>query len=118
MYTLVEGTPVKVIEGWARDSYYLLDDGMIYRSSSGGAAYSNEELLSFEAGSYNLTSREIYFTYPKNDDMNDIAFYYSADGIYDVSVATEISADDFQAFYNECESKMVIFEAKTFDLFK
>lgn len=118
MYTLVEGTTVKVIEGWARDRYYLLNDGMIYRSSSGGAAYSNEELLLFEAGSYKLTPRELYFTYPKHDDMNDSAFYYSADGVYDVSVATEISAEAFQAFNNDCESKMVKFEAKTFDLFK
>ena len=118
MYTVVEGTPVKVIEGWARNSYYLLNDGMIYCSSSGGAAYSNEELLSFKANSHTLTSKELYFTYPKNEDMSTRAYYYSPDGVYDVAAATEISADDYLAFYNECESKIVSFEAKTFDLFK
>lgn len=118
MYTLVEGTPVKVIEGWARDRYYLLDDGMIYRSSSGGAAYSNEELLSFDAGTYQLTSKELYFTYPKDNDMSDCGYYYSADGVYDVSVASEISADNFQTFCKDCESRRVTFETKTFDLLK
>ena len=119
MYTVVEGTPVKVMEGWARNSYYLLDNGMFYYSGSGGAAYSIEELLSLEANSYVLTSKGLYFTYPKNDDdMDDCAYYYSADGIYDTSIATEISSDEFQVFSTECESKIVSFEAKTFDLFK
>lgn len=118
MYTLVEGTSVRVIEGWARNRYYLLDDGMIYCSSSGGAAYSNEELLAFAPGATKLTSKELYFTYPKHDDMNNCGYYYSANGEYDVSVATEISADDFQLFANDCENRTVTFDAKTFDLFK
>lgn len=117
MYTLVEGTPVKVIEGWARNRYYLLDDGKIYSSGSGGAAYSNEELLEFASGATALTSKELYFTYPKDNDMNNVGYYYSGDGIYDVSAATEISEDEFRSFINDCESRMVMFEAKTFDLF-
>lgn len=118
MYTLVEGTPVKVIEGWARNRFYLLDDGRIYCSGSGGAAYSNEELLIFDPHAVKLTSTELYFTYPKDNDMSNIGFYYSADGIYDVSAATEISEDEFGSFINDVESRMVMFETKTFDLFK
>ena len=118
MYTTVEGTPVKVLEGWARNSYYLLNDGMFYCSGSGGAAFSNLELLSYESNSYQLTSKELYFTYPKDDDMSDCAYYYSSEGIYDVAVATEISSDQFVTFWNECEGKIVSFDAKTFDLYK
>ena len=118
MYTLVEGTSVKVIEGWARNRYYLLDDGMIYCSSSGGAAYSNEELLSFAHGATKLTSKELYFTYPKDDDMSNCGYFYSANGVYDVAAAAEISEDEFQLFFNDCESRIVTFEAKTFDLFQ
>ncbi len=117
MYTLVEGTPVKVIEGWARNRFYLLDDGRIYSSGSGGAAYSNEELLEFAPGATALTSKELYFTYPNDNDMYSVGYYYSGDGIYDVSAATEISEDEFRSFINDCESRMVMFEAKTFDLF-
>ena len=93
MYTIVEETPVRVMEGWARNSYYLLSDGMFFCVSSGGAAYSNEELLSFEPNSHVLTSEELYFTYPKNNDMISCAYYYSQDGIYDVSLATELVWD-------------------------
>ena len=82
MYTLVEGTPVKVIEGWARNRYYLLDDGKIYSSGSGGAAFSNEELLEFDSGATALTSKELYFTYPKDNDMNNVGYFYSGDGMY------------------------------------
>ena len=118
MYTLIEEKPIKVIEGWARNRYYLLNDGMIYCSSSSGAAYSNEELLSYEAESEKLTPRELYFTYPTSEEMDDCAYYYSSDGVYDVVAATEISANQFQAFRNQCEQKIVVFEVKTFDLLK
>ena len=118
MYTLVDGTPVKVIEGWARNGYYLLDDGTIYCVGSGGAAYSNVELLSFEPIAIELTLKELYFTYPKDEDMNNVGYYYSGSGIYDVSVATEISADEFQYVFNDFENRQVIFDAKTFDSLK
>ena len=118
MYTLIDRTAVKVIEGWARNRYYLLEDGMIYCSGSSGAAYSNEELLLFKDGSDKLTPTELYFTYPKGEDMDNGGFYYSPDGVYDVEAATEISADDFRAFCNECNQKIVEFEAKTFDSLK
>lgn len=118
MYTLVEGTPVKVIEGWARNRYYFLEDGMIYNSGSGGAAYSMENLLSFPQGGTELVPEEIYFTYPKNEDMSEVAFYYEENGVYDVSVAVEISSDEYAAFGNGCESKIVGFNVKTFDMYK
>jgi len=118
MYTLVEGTSVRVIEGWARNSYFLLDDGVFFCSGSGGAAYSMNELLEYKVGATNLTPIELYFTYPKNDDMADIGCYYSPDGVYEVSEAMEISADEFQKFFDKCMSRVVEFDAYTFDSFK
>ena len=118
MYTLIEGKPVKVIEGWSRKRYYLLNDGMIYCSGSSGAAYSNEAVLSFEAESDQLTPGELYFTYPTSETADECAYYYSAEGVYDVAAATEISADEFRAFRKQCEQKIVEFEASTFDLLK
>lgn len=118
MYTLIEGEPIKVIEGWARNRYYLLNDGMIYCSGSSGAAYSNEELLSFEAESDKLTPRELYFTYPTSEEMDECVYYYSPDGVYDVEAATEISVNEFQTFRNQCEQKIEVFEVKTFDLLR
>lgn len=41
MYSLADNKPVLVIDGWARNRYYLLNDGTIYHAGSGGAAYSS-----------------------------------------------------------------------------
>ena len=41
MYTLYDDKPVLLIDGWARNRYYLLNDGTIYNEGSSGAAYTN-----------------------------------------------------------------------------
>lgn len=41
MYTLHDDKPVLLIEGWARNRYYLLNDGTIYNEGSSGAAYTS-----------------------------------------------------------------------------
>ena len=40
MYSLLDDKPVLMIDGWARNRYYLLNDGTIYNEGSGGAAHS------------------------------------------------------------------------------
>ncbi len=118
MYTLVEGTSVLVISGYARDRLYLLDDGMIYNEGSGGAAYSSSELFMLEPGHMELTSKGLYFTYPKDETVNDIGFYYNENSIYDVAVSTEISEEDYKAFLEDCHNRIVTMERTTFDLYK
>lgn len=39
MYTLHDDEPVLLIDGWARNRYYILNDNTIYNEGSGGAAY-------------------------------------------------------------------------------
>lgn len=39
MYTLHDDKPVLLIDGWARNAYYLLNDNTIFNEGSGGAAY-------------------------------------------------------------------------------
>ena len=41
MYTLHDDKPVLLLEGWARNRYYLLNDGTIYNEGSSGAAYTS-----------------------------------------------------------------------------
>ena len=41
MYTLYDDKPVLLIDGWARNRYYLLNDGTIYNEGSSGAAYTS-----------------------------------------------------------------------------
>lgn len=117
MYTIVEGTPVRVIEGWARNRFYMLEDGNFYCSGSGGAAYSMDEILTFEIEAIELTTKEIYFTGLKEDGTT-IAFYYNAEGVYDASVSTEITEEQYTSFVTECENKSIAIEAKPMGMFK
>lgn len=40
VYTIRNGTPAAVLDGWARNGYYALGGGRFYYHGSGGAAYS------------------------------------------------------------------------------
>lgn len=41
MYTLHDDKPALLADGWARNRYYLLNDGTIYNEGSSGAAYTS-----------------------------------------------------------------------------
>lgn len=91
MYTLHDDKPVLLIDGWARNRYYLLNDNTIYNEGSGGAAYT------------------IFATYRMAEDkisLEIIDYYYS--GYY--------SDSEWGWFYNttgemtEDESEMIEFE--------
>ena len=69
MYTLHDDKPVLLIDGWARNRYYLLNDGTIYHEGSGGAAY---------------TSFGIYHIADDGSRLEAIDYYYS--GSYSGSV--------------------------------
>lgn len=117
MYTIVEGTPVRVVEGWTRNRFYVLEDGTFYCSGSGGTACSMNKICTFEEEATELTPKEIYFTGLKEDGTT-IAFYYNAEGVYDASASVEIAEDQYTSFVTECESKSIAIEAKPIGAFK
>ena len=39
LYALQDGAPKKLLTGWERNAYVLCEDGTIYNTASGGAAY-------------------------------------------------------------------------------
>ncbi|MBQ7972417.1 MAG: hypothetical protein IJ291_03070 [Lachnospiraceae bacterium] len=110
IYTIEDGSAVNLVSGYVRNRYYLLDDNTLLNSGSGGAAYSFNELLVFQAGTNKLVSQGLFFSYPKDEDMRECGYYYSEDGIYDVEVATEITAEEYGVFYDEFQSRMVMLE--------
>lgn len=69
MYTMYDDKPVLLIDGWARNRYYLLNDGTIYNEGSSGAAY---------------TAFGIYRIGEDGNSMEVIDYYYS--GSYGDSV--------------------------------
>ncbi len=118
LYTISDSEAVGVVTGWARNRYYILDDYTIYNEGSGGAAYSICESFTLEQGATELTTHGIYFTYPKDNDYDNISYFYSAEGIYDVTVATEITQEEYTAFRDGCLARVKSFDAKTFSEYK
>lgn len=87
MYTLQEEKPVVVIDGWARNRYYILNDGRIYNEGSGGAAYTIFGTYRIGADGLSLEPIDYYFSdYP--DDAayaaGETAWFHNTTGEYDV----------------------------------
>lgn len=97
LYTLVEETPVLCFEGYARNRYYLLEDGSIYNLSSGGAMYSAAAVYTLSEDATALVCKDFYFTYEKDDSFEEIGVYYNQTGEWDkeVSQETELSSEQF-----------------------
>lgn len=93
-----------------------MDDLIIYNEGSNGAAYSSCRLFKFESGSTELTGQELYFTYRKED--NSGGYYYSAEGIYDVTLATEITLEEYTGFRDDCLEKIKLFDGTTIGEYK
>lgn len=62
MYTLHDGKPVLLIDGWARNSYYLLKDNTIFNEGSGGAAYTVFATYRMAEDGINLDLIDYYYS--------------------------------------------------------
>lgn len=104
IFTLQNNQPVMTHEGTYRARLYRLSDGALYSEGSGGAAYSI-----FEAYG------QRWFTYPKDEEYQQIGFYYAADGSYDPTQAQEITADEYNAKQAELAQMIAPFRVYSFN---
>lgn len=97
MYSYVDGTINCILEGWGRNSYYLLENGNFYNQASGGAMYSifGEFVLSLDGKK--LIYKDYYFTYEKDESFTEIGYYHNITGEFDKSKSEELNmtAEDF-----------------------
>ena len=80
MYTLYNNKPVRLIEGWGRNRYYLLNDGTIYNEGSGGAPYTYVGTYRIAKDGISLQTIDFYYSgflggYPEDDGSNHFWFY-------------------------------------------
>lgn len=96
VYTCVEGTPIKVFDGWYRNQFYALPDGTFYNIGSNGAAYHVMSIRQLTPDGTELKYLDYYFTYPTDDTIQEIAVFYNTIGESDISTSqqAEISLDD------------------------
>lgn len=99
MYTIKDEIPVLVFEGRARNSYSLLEGGKIFNYGSNGAIYRIFGI--YELDEAELDCDEFYFSYEKDDNFEDIGFFYNPMGEYDKEVSEELDITDEEFFEKE-----------------
>lgn len=87
VYTLVDGTPARLLYSWVRNRYFLRVDGSFYNEGSNGAAYSIYGLIRVVDGG-------LTYEYVLSDE--DI-WHYTTDNDYDFSNDATIPADRAEA---------------------
>jgi len=85
-----------VLEGWARNRYYLLDGEIIYNEGSSGAASSVR--ATYELNGLSLKTIDFYFTELKSDNMT-VGCYHNTTGVWDVNASDEMDITE-EEFWN------------------
>ena len=107
MYTAVDNAPKFVFEGWSRNTYHLLSDGMVFNQGSGGAMYSIFGVYDISEDGTSLECKDYYFTYEKDDSFEEIGCYHNTTGEWDKSVSEEISEEDFWRISDELSARTI-----------
>lgn len=77
LYTLVDGEPKCVLEGWHRNLWTFLEDGGLLNQGSGGAAYTICGTYDLSADGSELICRDYYFTEEKGETLENIAVWHN-----------------------------------------
>lgn len=80
VFSCMQGRPHLLVEGWARNRYYLLSDGSLLNQGSSGAAYSCLGLFRLDDTGTELNCMDFFFTW---EEDGQIVTYYNTDGIFE-----------------------------------
>ena len=81
VYSCIQDSPHLILEGWARNRYYLLSDESILNQGSGGAAYSCLGLFRIDTMGTELNCLDFFFTW---EEDGQIVTYHNTDGTWEV----------------------------------
>lgn len=97
MYTIRNGTPAAVFDGWARNGYYALGGGRFYYHGSGGAAYSAFGTCHLSYDGSRIEWEDFYFSDIKDSSAGTIGYFHNTTGVWKKMEAEElfISRDRF-----------------------
>lgn len=100
VYTLVDGQPQFVFEGWYRSSYSYLGDGRFSYYGSCSASETGQGSFSLSKDGTTLNCEDFYFTRAAEEDYSDFKVYYNTTGSWDIAKSQEsdMSLEMFWAF--------------------
>lgn len=116
VYSCTQSTPHLLLEGWARNRYYLLSDGSFLNQGSGGAAYSCLGLFRLDTAGTELSCLDYFFTWEEDDQ---IVTYHNTDGTWEVPHEGNQQVElDFWRMNEILESDIQTIELKAFALYE
>lgn len=97
LYTLVDGKPELVFEGWSRSSYVYMGSGYFYYYGANSAAESGQGMFYLTKDGTRLECDSFLFTGLNSD--GDLEVYYNETGSWDPaeSEKSDMTAEDFWA---------------------
>lgn len=118
VYTLADGEPQLVLEGWNRNQYGYDSDGIFYHSGSNGASSSCIGTYAITQDGTELECQDFYFT-DFDENSGDIRVYYNTTGSWDPaqSEETDLSEDDFWMMdLPACDWRLTLFSSFGMDV--
>lgn len=110
VYTCKDDAPRLCLEGWARNRYYLLEDGNILNEGSSGAMYSIWGTYAISQDGTQLTCLDYFFTHERGDNFEDITVYHNLTGEWDVDKSEEIPMELEQFWRMQADAEAQICE--------
>lgn len=116
VYSCIQSSPHLLLEGWARNRYYLLSDGSFLNQGSGGAAYSCLGLFRLDTAGTELSCLDFFFTWEEDDQ---IVTYHNTDGTWEVPHEGNEQVElDFWRMNEILESDIQTIELTAFALYE
>ncbi|MBR6257896.1 MAG: hypothetical protein IKR23_11000 [Lachnospiraceae bacterium] len=114
-FTCLDGEPVWMIEGWARNSIRWMGDGKFFNFGSSGASHSSFGEFHMNNDGTVMIWDDFYFT---DEKASDLAYYHNNEGIPDPDISEElnISGVDFWKIADDFKMQKIAF--KSIDSFK
>lgn len=115
-YTVKEGKPQFVFEGWYRNSYSYMGEGNFFYQGSASAAQSGFGVFQLSEDGTELLCKNFYFTDNKDEETFEIGFYQNKKGEWDKDASTElkISDDEFWALSEDMKTQVKSIELTPF----
>ncbi len=117
LYTVKDGEPYFVFEGWGRNGYNMMEDGRIYNWGSAGAAYSIYSVNHLSEDATELIVDDYYFTYddPDGADWYSLKHYHNTTGVWgEDGMDEEIDEDTYWDIQHELTANLHDFTIITF----
>ena len=101
-FSAVDDKVELIFEGWYRNAFYYLGDGKVYNTGSAGAMYSIFGTYRLSADGRKLDCEDYYFTYEKDESLQEIGYYYNNRCELEKSISTEL--DGGQEAFEQTQS--------------